>query len=289
MMKSYLGMTLKPFARRFIFMDVEVIQDNVQVTFGKCRHDIIHKPKEVGGGAPLLHVRQNLTAGDLQRCKKRLSAVPDVFIRPTARLLCSQRQKRLRPVQSLNAGFLIDTENQGIVGRVQVQTNYVQEFGFKVWIRAERKGSDSVRLQIRRDQYLMNRTRRQVQIFRQRSHRPSALRFGLLTHTMLYFLPDVRAMLGRSARTESIFKPVKPIRLESLSPLSDSDFGQSKRRSDLLVCLARCRTKDDANALGKALRRRRSSFQVLQCGFGHGVQGHNGSNSRHGPNISQLR
>ncbi|HSB68840.1 MAG TPA: hypothetical protein VLT62_05870 [Candidatus Methylomirabilis sp.] len=61
-----------------------------------------------------------------------------VLIRPAAGLPGAQRQQGLRPVQRLDPRLLIDAEHQGILRRVQVQADDVEELGLEVGIGMDR-------------------------------------------------------------------------------------------------------------------------------------------------------
>jgi hypothetical protein len=72
----------------------------------------------------------------------------DVFVGPGARLFRAQGQERLGSIQRLDARFLVHTQYQRILRRVQIQPDDIQQLGFEIGVGAEIKGPNSMRLQL---------------------------------------------------------------------------------------------------------------------------------------------
>ena len=58
-----------------------------------------------------------------------------------------QRQDRIEAVQGLNRRFLIDGEDRGVVGRVDIQPDHVGGFGLEVGVVRQHVALEAMRLQ----------------------------------------------------------------------------------------------------------------------------------------------
>ena len=63
-MEGYAGMALQPLPRRFVFVDVEIVEDHVQLLFRKGGDHISEKPQEVHRSAALFYVCDDFAAGN---------------------------------------------------------------------------------------------------------------------------------------------------------------------------------------------------------------------------------
>ena len=134
----------------------------MQLSLGEGFDDIVQEAQKVDRGAALFDVGHDLAAGDLQSRQQGLGAVADIFVGPAARFLGAQRQQGLSTVQRLNPGLFVDTQHQRIFRRIQVQADNVQQFGFKIGIRAEGKGANPMGLQTGSRQDLVHGAGRQL-------------------------------------------------------------------------------------------------------------------------------
>jgi len=81
----------------------------------------------------------NFSAQNIEGCKQCSRAMPVVVAALTFRDTWPEFKNRLGPFQCLNLRFLVHTENYRIGWRVEIQTDNVFEFFFKMWIGAELK------------------------------------------------------------------------------------------------------------------------------------------------------
>jgi len=58
-----------------------------------------------------------------------------------------KRQNRIEPIQRLNRRLFIDTEDCGMLRRIQIQSDDVSRFGFEVWIIAGHVPLQPIRFQ----------------------------------------------------------------------------------------------------------------------------------------------
>ena len=98
MVEVHVGMSSQPALGRFVFVNVEVVEDDVQLPFWKGADRVIHESQKVHRRAALFDVCHDLSASDLQSSQQGLGAVTDVLVGPTPGLLGTQWQQRLGTV-----------------------------------------------------------------------------------------------------------------------------------------------------------------------------------------------
>lgn len=142
------GMFLKPLPNRGRRVNGRVVEDDVQVPFAERTRDFLEELEEVGTGVSLTALPDDASAGHLQRGEQAHDAVPLVVVSLTSREPWAQRQQRLRSVQGLDLGLLIKAQDHGVVRRVQVHPDDVEDLLFGVGISAELESPDLVRLEV---------------------------------------------------------------------------------------------------------------------------------------------
>src|SRR3954471_20260894 len=85
--------------------------------------DGVQEPAELAAAMSTVTLPDHCTGLDIQRRKQRCGSVTLVIMAAPLWLSRSHRQQRLCSVQSLNLRFLVNTQNQGAIGRIQVETN----------------------------------------------------------------------------------------------------------------------------------------------------------------------
>jgi hypothetical protein len=92
----------------------------------EMRRDVQIDPTEerqhVLGGVSLPQPVQHLAGPDVQRGEQIDRAVTLVVMGHRVRATRLERQRRLRTVQRLALGLLVEAEHRGPVGRIQIQT-----------------------------------------------------------------------------------------------------------------------------------------------------------------------
>ena len=94
---------------------------------------------------------------DIQRGKQRRRPVPLVVVGHGAGSAGFHRQAGLRSLQRLDLALFVDTEDQGLFGRIHVEPDDVGELLEKPRVRRQLEGTDAVRLQPVRLPNPMNR------------------------------------------------------------------------------------------------------------------------------------
>src|SRR5664279_926999 len=222
-MEMHSRMAQEPLFGGFIFVDIEVVQDNMEFTEGVGLYNIIHETQEVYRGPAVPDMGDDFAGGDFQSGQQRLRAMPDIFVGPGTDFSCSQGQQRLGPVECLNAGFLIHAQHQSIFRGIEIQPENVQQLGIKIGVGAEGEGTDAMRLQLGGHQHGVYCTGGQSQFGGQGANAPAALMLGLLTHPGLHLVSGVGIMLGRPSRTWRIAQALKAVDSKGATPLSDRD------------------------------------------------------------------
>ena len=67
------------------------------------------------------------TAGCVERGKQGRCSVSDVVVRPGTAAAFFQRQTGLSAVQGLNLALFIDTKHDGVLGRIEIDPDHVEE------------------------------------------------------------------------------------------------------------------------------------------------------------------
>jgi hypothetical protein len=124
-----------------------------------------------------------------------------------------------------------------VLGRVQVETEDVQQFGQEVGIRTEREGAHPMGRQTRGHQHLMHGAGRQPQVGGERAHAPAAVMFRLLARPALHFLQDFLTILRRPSRTSCILQAIQNLAGETTAPLTYHNFGNLKGEA---ICWLAC-------------------------------------------------
>ena len=103
-------------------MRAVVIHDDVHVEPPRhLRLNQIEKFAELRRPVSLMELRDHVAGLRIERRKQRGRAVPLVIVGPAFHLARQHRQQRLRPVERLNLRLLIDAEDGGVRGWMQIQ------------------------------------------------------------------------------------------------------------------------------------------------------------------------
>ena len=107
-------------------MGVEIVEDDVQLPIREDGDDVVHEAEEFDTTPPFGVRGHNLAGGHLKRGKQGRSAVPLVIVALTAQgASIRQLQVTLRPFQCLDRRLLIDTENDRLGRRVDIEADHI--------------------------------------------------------------------------------------------------------------------------------------------------------------------
>src|SRR5665213_1308391 len=140
-------MALEP---ELIFLvGVEIVEHDMNVLAWIGGNDAVHELKELDATAALLMRGGHRPSGDFECGKQRRSAVPLIVVALAGQgAAVRQLQIALRPLQRLDGGLFIDTDDNGILRRGAIEANKPRSFGgkFRVVALAPRLSSGQVDL-----------------------------------------------------------------------------------------------------------------------------------------------
>ena len=106
----------------------QVIQHDVDLPLGlDTAVDVAEERDEVLGSMLRLAPRDHLARRHVQRGEEIDRAMPQVIVGPSFGVADVHRQDRLRALERLDLGFLVDREHDRIVGRVHVQPDHIAD------------------------------------------------------------------------------------------------------------------------------------------------------------------
>ncbi len=205
---------------------------------------------------PTMAFAQHRPSPHIQRRKQRGRPIPDIIMGSPLHLSGPHRQNRLFPIQSLNLRFLIDTQNQGSIRRVQVEPHNIPNLLNKKRILGQLESFRTMRLQSKSSPDSAHRALAHSTLL---CHSPGAPvrrvggggfeRFG--DHSF-----DIGIRDGtRSARARLIEKAVQTSVYKTRPPFADGGPSDLEGSSHVLVLLALSTHKNDA----------RTERQCLSC------------------------
>ena len=104
----------------------QVIQHDVDLPLGlDAAVDVAEERDEVLGPMLRRAPRDHLARGHVQRGEEIERAMPQVVVGPSFGVSDVHRQDRLRALERLDLGFLVDREHDRIVRRVHVQPDHI--------------------------------------------------------------------------------------------------------------------------------------------------------------------
>ena len=295
-------------------MDVEVVPDDVDGTFGIRRGDQAHKAPQVLGLPRLAARRDDLPGAHIEGRDDCLRAVAGVLPLPTraATGLAGAPMVREAVFQGLYTGHFVDAEHGAIGWRMETEIADLRHFFPELRVGAVQPAPDQMRPYValrenplharfadRRDDPasdgllsdLLERPRdRDVLRF------PAAVSSGvLLTDRLTGQGNDLAAGDGVELRgvaaTRKISKALKTFAQESTAPTLDASDRNAQARGDLLRASAFGARHDDPRPSGVTLSARRRAHPTGQfCGFlGRQLQHQRRSTaSRRGFHLSDL-
>ena len=110
--------------------------------------DEFQEVQELGVGVLVVTAVGDLPGSDLEGGEQAGRAVAGVVVSLLGGGPGAQRQDRGGPVQRLDLGFLVDTDDHRLLGRIQVQGDDVTDLGFQLGIGGERERLHPPRLQV---------------------------------------------------------------------------------------------------------------------------------------------
>jgi hypothetical protein len=125
----HVGISLEP-AVVLGFMGIEVVEDDMDGGVTIDSDDVVHEVEKLDAAATLFVSDSDLSGGNLEGSKQGRSAVTLVVMAMTGeRPASGELQVSLRPLQRLDRRFFVDTDDDGVLGRRDIEPNYIGGFG----------------------------------------------------------------------------------------------------------------------------------------------------------------
>ncbi len=116
----------KPVANQRRLVGPVVVHDQMDVQrLGHGRVDRVEELPKFDGAVASMKLRHDLRGLDIQGGEERRGAMPFVVVRPAFHLPRPHRQQWLRAIERLNLRLLVDTEHDGVRGRMHVESDDV--------------------------------------------------------------------------------------------------------------------------------------------------------------------
>src|SRR5271169_383090 len=123
-MEMDFGVFLEP--ALVLLMRVEIVEDDVKLAIREGGNDAVHEAEEFDTAAPLGMRRDNPSGGDFERGEQGRGAVPLVVMALASQgASVRQLQIALRPFQGLDRRLFVDTQNNGLGGRIDIKADHV--------------------------------------------------------------------------------------------------------------------------------------------------------------------
>ena len=255
-----------------MFVGGVVIDDDMDRLFpGYSGLDDVQKPNELLMAMALHALANNLALKDVERREQRGDTMALVIMGHSTSAPLLHRQARLGAIKRLNLALLIDRQDNGVVGRINVETDDLVQFGSKLRIVGQFELTYPVRLEAMSTPYPLHRTDADAGRFGHGGAGPVAgrrRRFGQRHghHTF----DHVRAQ-RRDARWSRFIapKPYSTLVSKPLLPTPDHRLGLAGRLHDLGSAATIGRQKNDLcppNVLLRAVTVSHHRFKLAPVG-----------------------
>ena len=214
-----------------------VVQDEVDVDIGgNATFDLVEEASELHTTVPAVATPGYLPGGNVESGEQGGRAVAGVVVRTPFHLPGSHRQKRLLPVESLDLRLLVDTQDDGVLRWVQVETDDIAHFLDEERVGRDLERLDPMRLEREGLPDAANRSRRHADPL---SHRSAAPVAGVAGHGLQgmadHFLDLLIADRSGRSRPWLVAQPLQSPLYEPAPPLADRVHRNSEALANLGV------------------------------------------------------
>jgi hypothetical protein len=142
-------MPLQPTLHAGMFMRAVVVHHDMQLQMvWKLFVQPFEKFQELLVAMPRIAFSDHFAFGQLQRGKERGRPVPLVVVGHRSAATALERQSRLRAIQGLDLALFINTEHQGLGGRIQIQPHHVGQLLQEVRVSGQLETRGAVRFDL---------------------------------------------------------------------------------------------------------------------------------------------
>jgi len=250
-------------------VSVQVVEDDMDLAIGAVGNDFVHELKELATSPPFEVSGLHLARGDFQGGKEGGGAVAFVVVAAAHEgLAVGKPQPALRALQCLNMGLLVHAQHQGILRRIQVQSDDVGGLPGEFRICADAPGPPPLQVNPVKAQDLPDVVGTHIaQVTRQERPGPDAV---ALRRRLIQCLQDAplgpRIIPHRLARTRRIAKPFQTIHGKAPAPLAYARRSRLHFPRHRHAGRARAQPQDHPSALAHAALRLARTRPRLQHG-----------------------
>lgn len=253
-MKS--GPTSEPRTNLRMLVSAVVIHHDMNVEFGG--HIGFDVPKEsqkllvsVSGFALADDAARSDVEGGEQRCR----AVTEIVVRHAFDITEPHGQDRLTTLQGLDLGFFINTQNEGIIRGIKIQTDDVSNLFDKERIGRQGKAPSAVRLNPKELHVAVDGTLGDIGLVRELPYGPVGRLARALLQRATHQSGDVIIVIGSTTMSwRQIVQSVNPIGAVAPTPISDSGVGHFEFGRDVAIGHPIGDHKDDLRASRQRMR-----------------------------------
>jgi hypothetical protein len=174
------------------------------------------------------------------------------------------RQAFLRAIEGLDLAFLIDAQHQGMLRRIQVEADNVNDFLGELRIVRELEGLRAMRLQAIRLPHPLHHAVRHFQMLRQRARAPMRSSMWVFSRRDAHDLRRDFGAFRRSAAARRITLDTRKARLrEAIAPQAHRLHTGLQLRGDVFIELAICRRQHNLRSQNQSRRRAPAARPLL--------------------------
>jgi len=174
-----------------------------------------------------LALGDHFTVGDIERGKQRGGAVTDVVVGDAFDVTESHGQHRLGPVERLHLGLFIDTQDHGVIGRVEIQTHDVAHLLNEEGVIGELEVALSMGLNAEQGEPALHGTFRHPGMLGHRAHAPVGVcRRARLQRRVDHLRDALILETSRPAGPQFLMQALDTELPITLPPLADRGVGQ---------------------------------------------------------------
>ena len=122
-------------------MATDVVQYYVELGAPVAAQQLAHEADELFGPVPFLNAGNNAAGVNIKGSVGLDGPISFVVVGAPLYLAGPHGQKGLGPIQCLDLGLLVHTQNQGVLRWIQIRTHHIYQLGYKVRIRRAREGA----------------------------------------------------------------------------------------------------------------------------------------------------
>ena len=242
-----------------MFVRTVVVDDQMNVELR--RHvgvNVLEEREKLLVAMARLALRQDLAGRDIERGEQRGRPMAEIAMGDAFDIAEPQRQDRPRALQRLNLAFLIDTEDQGGLGRIEVEPDNIADLLHKERIGRQGKAGRAMRLDAEQGEVPLHRALANAGFGRHRADTPvgAAIRRGRLQDRPQQRRDAVVIMGARPTTARRVIQPRQPVVLKPPPPMTHHRVTQADALGHRRIGQPVGRKEDRLRPLHQGMRQR---------------------------------